>query len=103
MASAANLLRSLARRAPDRIAQAKSAEAWETTAGLRDKYIFTTLDAMPARLEAASQEWSALKTKVMARDVTVNELGTGLVRALELYGLYCIGKVIGSKSISGKP
>ena len=100
---AANMMKAIARRAPDRIAKADSAEAWETTANLRRQYVATSFDAMPARVKCASEEWTALKDKIKARDVTVDEVGWGTVRAIELYGLYCLGKILGSKSASGNP
>ena len=100
---AANMMKAIARRAPDRIAKADSAQAWETTANLRRQYIATSLDSMPARVEAASKEWASLKDKIRARDFTVEEIGWGTVRAVELYGFYCLAKIVGSKSASGSP
>lgn len=75
-------------------------EAWETTAKLRNQFVYTTMDAMPARVAAASAEWASLRAKVTKRDFTVNEVGVGVVRAVELYAFFLVGRVIGSRSMT---
>lgn len=96
----ASIMKELAKRSASMIVKGSTAEAWETTAKLRSQYIVTTLDAMPARAAEASKEWAALRTKVTSRDVTVNDLGVGIVRAAEIYAFYIVGRVIGSRSFS---
>lgn len=95
----ASVMKEIAKRASNLIVKGKTPEAWDTTAELRNKYLYTTLDAMPARVAEASKEWANLRNKVTARDFTVNEVGVGAVRAVELYAFYLIGKMVGSRSM----
>jgi hypothetical protein len=74
--------------------------AWEVTAQLRNQFFRTTFEAMPTRIAEASAELQGIRTKIAARDVTVNEIGIGALRAVELYAFYLLGRVIGSRSLS---
>jgi hypothetical protein len=74
--------------------------AWETTAALRNQFIATTAEAMPVRVAEARAELAAVRAKVAARDVTVNELAVAALRAAEFYAFYLLGRVIGSRSMS---
>lgn len=94
------MLKQIAKRAPSLVVKAPTPEAWETTSRLRQEFMYTTMDAMPARVAEASKEWSALRAKIMAREVTVNDIGVGIVRAGELYAFYILGRFIGARSIS---
>lgn len=62
--------------------------------------MYTSMDAMPARVAEASKEWAALRGKVTNRDVTVNDIGVGVVRAAELYAFFILGRFIGARSLS---
>lgn len=95
----ASLLREFARRSSQHIVKSSTPEAWETTANLRTQYLYTSMEAMPARMAEASKEWSALRQKVSNREVTLNDMATGMVRACELYAFYFVGKVIGGRTI----
>ncbi|CAN8066024.1 unnamed protein product [Agarophyton chilense] len=96
----ATVLREIARRSSSLIVKSSTPQAWETTSQLRSQYIYTTMDCMPARVAEAKQEWAQLRHKVAARHLTVNDLGVGVVRALEMYGFYLLGRVIGSRSLT---
>ena len=52
----ASMMREIARRTPEMIVKSPKPEAWEATAKLRNQFIATTLDAMPARAAAANAE-----------------------------------------------
>lgn len=95
----ASMLRALAQRSSQNIVKSATPEAWETTANLRKQYIYTSMDALPARMAEASKEWSALRQKISSREVTLNDVATGTLRAVELYVFYYIGKSIGGRSI----
>lgn len=95
----ASLLQSLARRSSELIVKSPTPEAWQVTANLRNQYFYTAMEAMPARVAAASKEWAALRHKVSTRDITLNDVATGASRAVEFYAFYFLGKVIGSRSI----
>lgn len=94
------MIREVSKRASSMVVKSSTPEAWETTAKLRAQYMYTTLDAMPKRIADASQEWTSVRTKIVNRDFTVNDLTTGAVRAVELYAFYLFGRVIGSKTLS---
>lgn len=94
------MMKEMAKRSANMIVKGSTAEAWETTAKLRSQYLYTTLDAMPARVADASKEWASLRAKIVSRDVTVNDIGVGAVRAAEIYAFYIVGRVIGSRSFS---
>lgn len=94
------MMKQFARRTPDLIVKCSNAEAWATTAKLRNQFVATSMDAMPARVAAASKEYSALKSKVMDRSVTFNEVAIGASRAFELYCFYLAGRFIGSGALN---
>lgn len=96
----ASMMKEIAKRSANMIVKGSTPEAWETTAKLRSQYIVTTLDAMPARVADASKEWATLRSKVVSRDFSVNDIGVGFVRAAEIYAFYIVGRVIGSRSLS---
>lgn len=96
----ASMMKEIAKRSANMVVKGTTPEAWETTAKLRTQYVYTTLDAMPARVADASKEWAAIRSKVVSRDFTVNDIGVGVVRAAELYAFYIVGRVIGSRSFS---
>lgn len=93
------MLRNLAQRYSSQIVKSSAPEAWETTANLRRQYIFTSMDAMPARVETASKEFAELRQKIMARSFTMNEVAVGAVRAAELYVFFYFGKILGGRSL----
>lgn len=74
--------------------------AWETTSALRNQFITATMEAMPTRMAEAKTEFAAVRAKVAARDVTVNDLGVAAVRAVEFYACYVVGRVIGARSMT---
>lgn len=94
------MLRELAKRSSQHIVKASTPEAWETTTTLRQQYIVTSMDAMPARMAEASKEWAAFREKIVSRDMSLNDIATGTIRAVELYAFYFIGKCIGSRSLA---
>lgn len=96
----ASLLREIARRSSKNIAKSATPQAWETTANLRTQYMYTTMDAMPARVEEAAKEWAALRNRISTREFTINDVTTGIVRAGELYAFYLFGKVIGGRTLA---
>lgn len=96
----ASLLKELAKRAPNMVVKGPTPEAWETTGKLRREFMYTTMDAMPARVAEASREWAALRAKVAARDITINDIGVGIVRVGELYAFYILGRFVGARSMS---
>lgn len=95
----AGAMRAIAQRSSNNIAKSATAEAWETTSSLRTQYIVTSMNAMPARVAEAASEWSAVRQKIAAREITLNDLAIGTARAVELYAFYFVGKVIGSRSV----
>lgn len=94
------MMRDLARRTPELIVKSQSAEAWVATAKLRNQFIATSLDAMPARVAAASAEYNAMRAKIVERAVTLNDLAIGASRCAELYCFYLVGRVIGRRQVS---
>lgn len=96
----ASMLKEIAKRSASMVVKGTTPEAWETTAKLRSQYVYTTLDAMPARVADASKEWASIRSKIVSRDFTVNDIGVGFVRAAELYAFYIVGRVMGSRSFS---
>lgn len=96
----ATMLREIAKRASHMVVKSDTPQAWNTTSTLRSQYVYTTLDSIPARMADASKEWAQLRKKVASRDVTVNDIGTGLAHAVELYAFYLVGRVIGTRSLS---
>lgn len=94
------MLQAVARRSSKLIVKSPSPQAWETTSNLRSQYMYTTMEAMPARVEEASKECSQLKAKITSRNITVGDIGVGIVRAIEFYGFYLVGRIIGSRSLS---
>lgn len=95
----ASMLKDVAKRAGDLVVKGASAEAWETTAKLRMQYLYTTIDAMPARIAEASKEWAELRSKVTSREFTVNDIGAAFARLGELYAFYIVGRTIGGRSL----
>lgn len=95
----ASLLREVARRSSQHIVKSSTPEAWETTANLRSQYLYTSMEAMPARVAEASKEWSAIRQKISTRDITLNDVATAAVRACELYAFYFVGKIIGGRTV----
>lgn len=95
----ASMMKDVAKRAGNLVVKSATPEAWETTAKLRQQYIYTSMDAMPARVAEASKEWSEIRSKVLARDFTVNDIGAAAARALELYAFYVVGRTIGGRSL----
>lgn len=92
-------MKQFAQRASQHIVKSSAPEAWETTAKLRTQYFVTSMDAMPARVAEASKEWASIRQKISTREVTLNDVATGSMRALELYAFYFIGKTIGGRSL----
>jgi hypothetical protein len=78
-----------------------SGAAWEATAALRNQFIKTTIEAMPVRAAEARAQFGAVRAKVAARDVTVNDLGIAAVRAVEFYAFYLAGRAVGSRTLTG--
>jgi hypothetical protein len=81
------------------IVQSATPEAWETTADLRRKLLYTHLNALPARWHAARAEFQSLVDKLRAKQVTVEEAGWFSLRCVELYAFYCVGLVLGARSL----
>ncbi|KAF6002813.1 hypothetical protein CCYA_CCYA08G2439 [Cyanidiococcus yangmingshanensis] len=81
------------------IVPSASPEAWETTADLRRKLLYTHLNALPARWNAAQNEFRALVSKLRSKHVTVEEAGWFGLRCAELYAFYCLGIVLGARSL----
>lgn len=96
----ASMMKEIARRAPKLIVKCETPEAWATTARLRKEFVVTTMDAMPARVAAASKEYAALKSKVVDRSATVNDVAIGAARCFELYCFYLTGRFLGSGSLN---
>jgi len=96
----ASAMRSLAQKTPELIVKSAKPEAWETTAKLREQFVATTLDAMPARMAAARAEYNAVKDKILSRSVTVNDVAIGASRAAEFYMFYLVGRVVGRRQVS---
>lgn len=96
----ASMLRQLAQRSSQLIVKSRSAAAWETTAQLRQQYMYTAMDAMPARMAEARGEWKEVSEKMRKLDFSVNDLGVGVVRAVEVYCFYLVGRMIGSRSLT---
>jgi len=94
-----SLWKQLLTRGSSWIEPSASPEAWETTAELRRKLLYTHLNALPARWQAAQNEFRALLDKMRAKQVTVEEAGWFGVRCVELYAFYCLGVVIGARSL----
>lgn len=95
----ASMIKEAAKRAGDMVVKGASAEAWETTSKLRTQYLYTAMDAMPARVAEATKEWSELRSKVVTREVTVNDIGAAIARLGELYAFYVVGRTIGGRSL----
>lgn len=95
----ASMIKEVAKRAGDMVVKGASAEAWETTAKLRTQYLYTTMDAMPARVAEAAKEWSELRSKIAMREVTANDIGAAVTRLGELYAFYILGRTIGGRSL----
>lgn len=96
----ASMMKEIAKRSANMVVKGSTPEAWETTSKLRSQYLYTTLDSMPARFADASKEWASLRTKIVSRDFTINDIGVGAVRAAEIYAFYIVGRVFGSRSFS---
>lgn len=94
-----SLWKQLLTRGSSWIEPSASPEAWETTAELRRKLLYTHLNALPARWQAAQNEFRALMDKMRAKQVTIEEAGWFGVRCVELYAFYCLGVVIGARSL----
>lgn len=96
----ASWMRSMARQYPTYIVKAKTETAWETTSDLWRRYLATSMEAMPARIEAARGEIRWLKEKLWRRDVldhvSVQEVATAAICAGELAAWYYGGRIIGS-------
>ena len=94
------MMRDLARRTPELIAKSQNVEAWEATAKLRQQFVATTMDAMPARVAAANAEYAGMRKKIADRAVTLNDVAIGASRALEMYCFYLVGRAIGRRQLS---
>lgn len=95
----ASMLQQVARRTGMAV-KSTSPEAWETTSQLRSQYLYTTMEAMPARVAEASKEWAEVRAKIVKRDFTLNDIGVGTIRAVEFYCFYLLGRAMGSRSLS---
>jgi hypothetical protein len=73
---------------------------WAETARLREQFVKTTIEALPTRLAEASAELRTVRAKISTRDITVNELGIGALRALEFYMFYLVGRAVGGRSLT---
>jgi len=85
--------------ASDLVVKSSTAAAFETTAALRRQYVASSLNAMPARVDAAAAEWASVKSKVMERSFTFGEFATGVVAGVELYACYIVGRAMGGRTI----
>ena len=71
------------------------------------KYVYTVMDAMPARAAAARQEAAAIRAKLVRdprdlfRDLTIGEATVAGICAVELMAWYYVGRMAGSRSIQG--
>lgn len=101
MASSLKSLATLAQSAAasELVVKAPTATAFEATAALRRQYVASTLNAMPARVDAASAEWASLKAKVKGQSFTVSDVASGAVVGMELYACYIIGRALGGRTI----
>mmetsp|Transcript_1779 Transcript_1779/g.3252 ORF Transcript_1779/g.3252 Transcript_1779/m.3252 type:complete len:103 (-) Transcript_1779:454-762(-) len=99
----ASYLRGLARQFPTYVVKGKTEVAWETTSELRMKYLVTTMEALPARVEAAHAELRSLREKVwtrrVAENVSVQEAATAALCAAELMVWFFGGRILGSGSL----
>jgi hypothetical protein len=82
------------------VARKGTGAAWAETARLREQFMRTTWEALPARIAEASAELTTVRAKISTRDVTVSELGVGALRAIEFYAYYLVGRAIGGRSLT---
>lgn len=95
------MMKEAAQRSARLIVKGDTPEAWAATAKLRQQFVATTMDAMPARVAAARAEYAELRKKILVdRSVTVNDVAIGAARGLELYCCYLVGRAVGSKQLS---
>jgi len=98
MQGIANFLRGYALKAPEYIVKGSNPQALEVTTDLTRKLIVTTLEAGPARLTAAREEWAVIKRKILNMDATVDEAKAFGMGLLHIFGCYEIGRMIGARS-----
>lgn len=101
MASRLKSLATLAQSAAasELVVKSPTATAFEATTSLRRQYVASTLNAMPARVDAAAAEWASLKAKVKDQSFTVADVTAGAVVGMELYACYIIGRTLGGRTI----
>mmetsp|Transcript_851 Transcript_851/g.2348 ORF Transcript_851/g.2348 Transcript_851/m.2348 type:complete len:103 (+) Transcript_851:81-389(+) len=92
-------LRVVAQRAPENIVKGSSPEALDATADLLRKLIYTTMDAAPARVTAAREEWAVVKRKILNMDATVDEAKRFGIGLLHIFGWFEVGRMLGARSL----
>lgn len=101
MASRLKSLATLAQSAAasELVVKSPTATAFEATSALRRQYVASTLNAMPARVDAASAEWASLKAKVKGQSFSAADVASGAVVGMELYACYIIGRALGGRTM----
>ena len=66
-----------------------------------NSFVNEKLAATPARWAQAKNEYAEVRRLLKSGDITVSQLGKGIVVGLEVFGAFCLGEVITRGSVVG--